>query len=91
MRLLLDTHAFLWFVMDDDRLGSDARSHIEDGGNEALLSAVSIWEIAIKTSVGKLTLGEPLKPLLDREISRNKFQILTIRSQPSKGHPIRLR
>ena len=59
MRLLLDTHAFLWFVMGDPRLSSAARDAIEDPVHETWLSVASVWEIAIKHSLGKLTLTEP--------------------------------
>src|SRR5437660_12203430 len=51
MRLLLDTHAFLWFIMGDSKLSTTARNAIEDPGNEKLVSAGSIWEIAIKVSL----------------------------------------
>lgn len=54
MKLLLDTHALIWALADDRRLSKRARTAIEDGENEVLTSAASAWEIAIKTSVGKL-------------------------------------
>ena len=53
MRLLLDTHAFLWFVADDPQLSHNARRLIEEPANERLLSAASHWEMAIKASLGK--------------------------------------
>ena len=56
MRLLLDTHAFLWFVAGDERLGRRARRTIEDDESEPLLSAASVWEMAIKAGLGRLTL-----------------------------------
>ena len=56
VRLLLDTHAFLWAVLDDPRLGGRARALMLDAGNELLLSPASYWEIAIKVSLGKYTL-----------------------------------
>lgn len=59
MRLLLDTHAFVWFVGGNTRLSSAARSAIEDLVNVRLLSAASMWEIAIKVSLGKLSLNVP--------------------------------
>lgn len=58
MRLLLDTHIWLWMLTEPSRLG-DARASIEDGSNELLLSAASSWEIAIKYAVGRLPLPEP--------------------------------
>ena len=54
MKLLLDTHALLWWLADDARLGPKARDHVEDSGNTILVSQVSLWEIAIKVSLGRL-------------------------------------
>lgn len=59
MRLLLDTHAFLWWCADDPRLGKMERAAIRDGGNEVFLSAASVWEMAIKQALGRLRLPEP--------------------------------
>ena len=83
MRLLLDTQAFLWFILDDDRLSNSARNLIEDGQNTVLLSPVSHWEIAIKASIHKLTLGEPFHLLIPREIQRNAVTILPITVEDS--------
>ena len=55
MRLLVDTHALLWFVQNDPALSRTARDLIEDGRNERLLSVASPWEVAIKVGTGKLT------------------------------------
>lgn len=54
MRLLLDTHAVLWWLSDDVRLGSAARDLIEDPANDILVSTVSLWEIVVKARIGKL-------------------------------------
>lgn len=54
MRLLLDTHALLWWLNDDARLGRRAREFISDPGTHVLVSAVSLWEIVVKIRVGKL-------------------------------------
>ncbi len=78
MRVLLDTHAFLWFIMGDARLSATARGLIEDATNERLVSAASLWEIAVKVSIGKLTLTEPFEVIIPRELSQNGFQILSI-------------
>src|SRR5262249_40614974 len=78
MRFLVDTQAFLWFVMGDARISATARSLIEDENNERLLSIASPWEIAIKVSIGKLTLLEPFDVLVPREIQQNDFQLLAI-------------
>ena len=53
MRLLLDTHLLLWALAEPDKLGSKARSVIEDPENEVLFSAASIWEVAIKAGLGR--------------------------------------
>jgi len=58
MKLLLDTHAFLWFVTGDKRLSRRARRAIES--EEPLLSAASVWEMAIKVSLGRLVLPAPV-------------------------------
>jgi PIN domain nuclease of toxin-antitoxin system len=54
LRLLLDTHAFLWWLADDRGLGAQARNEIADGGNLVFVSAASAWEIAVKRAAGKL-------------------------------------
>ena len=60
MRLLLDTHAFLWAAADPERLARPARAAIEDAGNDVYVSAAVAWEIAVKASLGKVTLpGDP--------------------------------
>ena len=60
MNLLLDTHVFLWFVAGDQRLSANARQALEAADAELFLSAASIWEMAIKSSLGRLTLPLPL-------------------------------
>ena len=64
MNLLLDTHAALWFVSADPRLSDDAREHLRDGANRVLLSAVVVWEVAVKRSLGKLTAPDEYLSLL---------------------------
>ena len=59
MRLLLDTCTFLWLAADAPELSSTARDSCRDPGNEVFLSAVSVWEIAIKYRLGRLALPEP--------------------------------
>jgi PIN domain nuclease of toxin-antitoxin system len=62
VRLLLDTHAFLWAAGDPDQLRHEARAAIEDGANEVLVSAAVAWEISVKVALGKLTV--PTDPAL---------------------------
>jgi PIN domain nuclease of toxin-antitoxin system len=59
LRLLVDTHVFLWWRGDDPQLGEVERQAIRDGQNDVFLSAASIWEIAIKHSLGRLQIPEP--------------------------------
>ena len=62
MRALLDTHTFLWWINNDPRLSERCREIISDSGNEVLFSAVSAWEIAVKSRRGRLTLPEETEP-----------------------------
>ena len=73
MRALLDTHAFLWWVTDDDRLSDAARETIADGGNEIYFSAASGWEIAIKARLGRLTVPHDLTQFMTGQIEQNGF------------------
>ena len=57
MRLLLDTHSFLWFISGSTNLSPTARTLIEDASNQPLLSVANLWEMAIKLSLGKLSLA----------------------------------
>lgn len=57
MRLLLDTHTFLWAVSEPTRLPIKARQAIENKTNQAFVSAIGLWEITIKVRIGKLDLG----------------------------------
>ena len=67
MRLLLDTSTLLWWLGDDQRLGRVTRSAITDGRNDVYVSSVSIVEIAVKTSIGKLTAPDDLVGALAEE------------------------
>ena len=78
MRMLLDTHAFLWFVLDDPQLSEMARATIEDPSNDIEVSPASYWEIAIKIRLGKYALSEPYQAFMEREIAENDFRILSI-------------
>ncbi len=65
MRLLLDTHALLWWLEDSGQLAVDARTHIADGGNEVVVSAASAWEMSIKQASGKLRMPADLEMALE--------------------------
>jgi len=76
--LLLDTHVLLWWLDDSPRLGARARAAIADPDNTVWVSAATAWEIAIKTGLGRLELGEPPEDVLPREIERGGFRPLAI-------------
>ena len=76
MRLLLDTHAFLWSVENSPRLSASARAAIADAGNEKLLSIASLWEIAIKVSIGKLALAKPFDEMVDGLVANRLLTVL---------------
>ena len=77
MKILLDTHTFLWFLGGASELSKSARTLIENLENEKYISIASFWEIAIKNSLGKLTLDVPFAEL-KAEAVKNSFQILPI-------------
>jgi PIN domain nuclease of toxin-antitoxin system len=78
MRLLLDTHTFLWFIAGDPNLSPKARLLIEDAANQPLLSVASLWEMAIKVSLGKLSFDQPFKTLIPQQLSLNGITLLDI-------------
>jgi PIN domain nuclease of toxin-antitoxin system len=78
VRLLLDTHAFLWFLLDDRQLSASARALIEDPANAVAISPASYWEIAIKIGLKKYLLPEPYHVFMEREIANNNFCIVPI-------------
>jgi PIN domain nuclease of toxin-antitoxin system len=78
MRLLLDTHAFLWWLSGDDALSEAARAAMADEGNSIFLSAASAWEIATKHRIGKLPGVAAIVADLDRAIVDQGFTGLSI-------------
>ncbi len=78
MRAILDTHALLWWSLDDDRLSEGAREVIRDGRNEILVSVASIWEVAIKADKGKLELPLPIEAYMTDRLRRNRWVPLAI-------------
>jgi PIN domain nuclease of toxin-antitoxin system len=78
VRVLLDTHALLWFVAGDAQLSPTARSAIEDDSNLPLVSIASVWEIGIKISLGKLDVGMPLGRFVRDHVLGNGMTILAI-------------
>ena len=78
MKILLDTNSFLWFISGSERLSSDARDSIADVDNQLVLSSASLWEIAIKVSIGKLELLKPYNQLISQQLEENDINILPI-------------
>jgi PIN domain nuclease of toxin-antitoxin system len=78
LRLLLDTHALLWFLSGDEKLSGVARALVEDDGNEVLVSTGSLWEIAIKLSLGKLGMSIPFEEAFPAQLNANEIRILPI-------------
>lgn len=72
---LLDTHTFIWWDGDPTKLSATAKAFIQDPANGVVLSVVSVWEILIKSDLGKLTLAKPLRQILSRQQS-NGIRIL---------------
>lgn len=78
MKLLLDTQAFLWSISAPERLGAHARRAIQSGRNEVFVSAVSAWEIAIKSALGRLTLAEDPQRFIPEQMTQNAFEPLPV-------------
>lgn len=77
MKVLLDTHAFLWFMAGDTRLSPKARKVMSDANTELLLSAASVWEMAIKAALGRLVLPVSVSDYIARKV-RNGLHIMPI-------------
>lgn len=78
MNILLDTHTFIWFIEGNSRLSARARQLIEDAQNQPFLSIASLWEMAIKVSLGKLTISQPFEKLIPTQLQRNGIEIMDI-------------
>ncbi len=78
MRILLDTHVFLWFISGDGRLPSTFRDSIRDPDNDVALSVVSLWEAIIKNQLGKLPLPQPPERYLPYQRQRHGISNLPV-------------
>lgn len=78
MRLLLDTHTFLWFVWGSPQLPTTTASLITSPANEVYLSMASVWEMAIKVRLGKLVLSRPVGAFLSEQLDAAALLILPI-------------
>lgn len=79
MRVLLDTHVFLWWFAAPERLGRRAKRLIGDGRNDVLLSAASCWELAIKAALGKMVLPEPVERYVPARLASQGMETLAVR------------
>ena len=77
MKLLLDTHTFLWFIEDNLQLSADAKNLLESDV-DLLINAASLWEIAIKISIGKLKLTQPFDVFIPDQLTKNAIDLLPI-------------
>ncbi len=80
MRLLLDTHIFIWWADEPERLDGRLLDALLNAENELILSVVSLWEMQIKAQLGKLTFQRPLKELVHLQQSVNGLQLLPVTS-----------
>lgn len=85
MTLLLDTHAFLWWIADDPRLSGAARDEIANAENEVWVSAASGWEIAIKAGLGRIELPTDPERFIPDQLARNDMTSLPVQM----GHALR--
>jgi PIN domain nuclease of toxin-antitoxin system len=78
MKIIIDSHALLWFGWDDPHLSQKARQIISDSENELLISAGSMWELAIKYSLGKLQLTTDYRAFVQNALERLDLSVLSI-------------
>ncbi len=86
MKFIADTHAFIWFVTDSPQLSAQAKKLFESPESERFLSMASIWEIAVKTNLGKLSFDKPLEQFLPEQIVLNYIRLLDV----SLSHALRI-
>lgn len=78
MNYLLDTHTFLWFITADPALSATAQAIIETADHDLFLSVASLWEMAIKISLGKLEVAEPFTEFMQAQMHENHIQVYPI-------------
>lgn len=78
MRIIIDTHIFLWAILEPQRLSSAARCYLIDPDNTLLLSAASVWEIGIKYAAGGLPLKQPPNLLIPQQMQIQGIQALPL-------------
>ncbi len=85
MRLLLDTCALIWFLRDDTELSERAASAIENPANEVVVSAASVWEIAIKAGLGKIKVPDDFEDGLEQKLQEGGFTLLDVNYRHAAG------
>ena len=80
MNLLLDTHAFIWWLTDQSRLSARSLQALMNNDNTVTLSVASIWEMTIKLKIGKLSVVGDLKDIVQQQVQVNRIQLLAISS-----------
>ena len=78
MKIIVDTHVFLWWITDSSKLSKQAKTIISDGDNTIFLSAASSWEIAIKNQLGRLQLPQRPERFIPDQLLRNGMESLPI-------------
>jgi PIN domain nuclease of toxin-antitoxin system len=78
VKLLLDTHTFIWWDSEPEKLSEPVLDLCQDQANEVLLSVVSVWKMQIKLQLGKLKLGFPLADIIEGQRLTNNIQILPL-------------
>ncbi|MCK6626755.1 MAG: type II toxin-antitoxin system VapC family toxin [Anaerolineae bacterium] len=78
MKLLLDTHTFIWWDSDPAKLSTQVLALCNDPANTLLLSVASVWEMQIKAQLGKLTFARPLTDLISQQQQTNHLQVLDV-------------
>ncbi|MBK8509359.1 MAG: type II toxin-antitoxin system VapC family toxin [Candidatus Competibacter sp.] len=78
MKYLLDTHSLIWYLSGDARLSDHAFHLMENEENELFVSIASLWEMAIKFSIGKLNLDRPFEELFPEQLASNSIELLGI-------------
>jgi len=84
MNILLDTHVFLWFVNDDPRLSDHLKYLVEHEDNVIYLSLASLWEISIKSNLGKLNVGNSYTEFVEAEIIQSRINLIEIKLEHFK-------
>jgi PIN domain nuclease of toxin-antitoxin system len=78
VNVLIDSHVLIWSYFDEQKLNRVAAATLADPANQVLVSAASLWEIAIKISVGKLQLSEPFEDFVQHGVADNGVPIIPI-------------